>query len=402
MNDLQSIWGKRFYHYMREIQKYMQYIFTGHLGIVLVFAIGAAGYAYSEWLKEVPVDFPSAILVAVVIGGALVFSAPVTLLKPADLIFFLPLEKELPHYMKRSLRWSIFSQMPLPIIIYIVALPLLSATITNSTMMLLWIAVFIFVLKWAFVETEFAVRFTKSGQGVWQDRVIRFIIAATFIYFWLSPTPYLILIPTIGLGAYLTYWRKKMNQNPFPYEHFIKLEQNRMMRFYRFANYFTDVPHLKGAVSRRSWLGFLMKRPSFGTTTAQSFLVRRTFIRTDDTFWLWVRLTLIAMVGTYFIAIPIAITILVGALAFASSIQLIYALQSGDAFRMDMLFPESSTVREEVIRRTVRSAQWIQACLVFIISVLVFQISLFAAVPALVIIAVSEITIRSTKKKEND
>ena len=47
---------------------------------------------------------------------------------------------------------------------------------------------------------------------------------------------------------------KKRMLKPFPYDHFISLEQNRMMRFYRFANYFTDVPHLKGSVSRRAGL----------------------------------------------------------------------------------------------------------------------------------------------------
>lgn len=398
MNELQKVWGQRFQHYMREVQRYMQYIFTGHLAIVLVFAIGAAGYAYSEWLKEVSSDFPSAILTAIIVGLALTFSSPTTLLKPADLVFFLPFEKELPHYMKRSLRWSIFSQLAFPLILYIVALPLLSETHTDSVIMLLWIAIFIVVLKWIFVEAEFAVHWATSGQGIWQDRLIRFIIAFTFIYFWLSPYSYLIIVSAIGLALYLTYWRKQMNQKPFPYEHFIKLEQNRMMRFYRFANYFTDVPHLKGAVSRRNWLGFLMKGPTFGQTVSQSFLIRRTFIRTDDTFWLWIRLTLISMVGAYFIAIPIALLILVGALAFASSLQLIYALRASDEFRMDMLFPESPTVREQAIAKTVRTVQWIQAVLVLLTSIFTFGLSLTIVLIFGVIVFVSEITIYTTKK----
>ena len=71
MNNLREIWGARFVHYMTELQKYMKYVFTGHLAIVLVFTIGAGGYAYSEWLKEVPANFPAALLTAVLIGGAL-------------------------------------------------------------------------------------------------------------------------------------------------------------------------------------------------------------------------------------------------------------------------------------------------------------------------------------------
>lgn len=400
MNNFREMWGVRFFDYVRELQKYMQYIFTGHLAIVLVFTIGAGGYAYSEWLKEVPTDFPAALLTAVVIGAALVYSPPVTLLKPADIVFFLPLEKELPYYLGKALKWSTVSQLPLPLLLYLVALPLLSATAIASKAVLLWLALFIVVLKWIFVETEFSVHFAKSGNWVWTDRLIRFVVAALFIYLWLSPHLYLILITAVLMGFYTAYWRKQKSKKPFPYEHFITLEQNRMMRFYRFANYFTDVPHLKGAISRRRWLGFLMQSTTFGRTGSQQFLIRRTFLRTDDTFWLWVRLTVIVMLGAYLIPIPVAIMIFAGALAFASSIQLIYALRSGDDFRMDMLFPEPRNARVQAIRQTVRAVQWIQAILVLIIGLLNFGLSITVLALFLIIIIVSEMTIRSVKEED--
>ena len=81
-----------------------------------------------------------------------------------------------------------------------------------------------------------------------------------------------------------------------------------MMRFYRFANYFTDVPHLKGSVSRRAWLGFLMGPPKFGQSEcAEHIWSKRTFIRTDDIFWLWVRLTVISVLGASFISFPVVV-----------------------------------------------------------------------------------------------
>ena len=52
-------WSNRFNHYIDEVQKYMRFIFTGHMAIVLVFLIGAVGYQYSEWLKMVEPDFPA-------------------------------------------------------------------------------------------------------------------------------------------------------------------------------------------------------------------------------------------------------------------------------------------------------------------------------------------------------
>lgn len=400
MNNLRELWGARFFHYMTEFQKYMKYVFTGHLAIVFVFTLGAGGYAYSEWLKEVPTDFPAALLVAILVGAALTFSPTVTLLKPADSVYFLPLETKLQTYLGQALRWSMFSQLPLPFILYIIALPLLSATDTGSKMILIWLAVFILALKWLFVEIEFYFRYALSGEKVWRDRMIRFLFAALFIYIWLSPYLYLVVVLAVLMGLYASYWRKAKMQKPFPYDHFIALEQNRMMRFYRFANYFTDVPHLKGSISRRAWLGFLMGSPKFGQAESQAFLVRRTFIRTDDTFWLWVRLTIISIIGALFIPFPIVIYIFAGALAFASSIQLVYALRAGDEFRMDMLFPEREDTRPSAINKTVRTVQWLQAVLVMISAFFLFGLSATPLILGLVVLVVSEVTIRLAKEKK--
>ena len=53
MKNMYNVWAKRFEHYMNEVMKYMRFVFTGHIAIVLVFIIGAGGYQYSEWLKVV-------------------------------------------------------------------------------------------------------------------------------------------------------------------------------------------------------------------------------------------------------------------------------------------------------------------------------------------------------------
>ena len=399
MKNLRELWGARFLHYMTEFQKYMKYVFTGHLAIVLIFTIGAGGYAYSEWLKEVPVDFPAALLTAILIGLAVTYSPPVTLLKPADTVYFLPMETKLHSYLGQALRWTTFSQLPLPFIIYIVSLPLLAATETGSKMILIWLAVFILVLKWVYVETEYYVRHALSGQRIWLDRTVRFLMAALLIYSWLSPYPYLILLLSVPIGIYGTYWRRMKSYKPFPYDHFISLEQNRMMRFYRFANYFTDVPHLKGSVSRRAWLGFLVGSPKFGKGDTQPFLVKRTFIRTDDIFWLWVRLTAISILGALFISFPIVVYIFSGALAFASTIQLIYALRAGEEFRMDMLFPERENTRPSAIRKTVRIVQWLQALLVLIGALFAFGFTPTPFLLVVIIVVVSELTTQLTKEK---
>lgn len=403
MNNLREIWGSRFVHYITELQKYLKYVFTGHLAIVLVFTIGAGGFTYSEWLKEVPAEFPAALLTALILGLALTFSPPVTLLKPADTVYFLPLEQKLITYMKRALSWSFYSQLPLPFILYIVALPLLSATGTGSKMEYIVIAILILVIKRVFIESEYNFRHVLDGKGILLDRTVRFLLAGTIIYAGLEGSPIILLIIGVLIVLYNFYWRKKRMLKPFPYDHFISLEQNRMMRFYRFANYFTDVPHLKGSISRRAWLGFAMGSLNFGKPVAQPYLIRRTFIRTDDIFWLWVRLTALSALGAIFIPFPIVVFIFAGALAFASAVQLIHALRAGDDFRMDMLFPEKEDTRPAAIKRIVRTVQWIQAAVVTCAALYLYGVSVTPLLVGAVILIISEATIRLTvEKKEYD
>ncbi|MHA6260732.1 ABC transporter permease [Sporosarcina sp. CAU 1771] len=402
MNNLREIWGQRFVHYITELQKYLKYVFTGHLAIVLVFTLGAGGYAYSEWLKEVPANFPAILLTALVIGASLTFATPITLLKPADSVYFLPLEKKLSSYLERALNWTTVSQLLLPLALYIVSLPLLVAVGNGANSGFVWMALMIIVLKWLFVRTEYFFRHARNGKYIWGDRLIRFLMAASLVYFWLSHSLLFALIIFIALFSYNLYWQKKKDKKPFPYDHFIELEQNRMMRFYRFANYFTDVPHLKGSVSRRGWLTFVLGSATLGKSEAQAYLVKRTFLRTDDIFWLWVRLTIISLVGAIFIPFPIVVFIFSGALAFASSIQLIYALQSGDEFRMDLLFPEPKNTRPAAIRKIVRTVQWIQAGIVVIAAFVSFKVLLTPLLVGCVILIVSEATIRLTAEKAED
>lgn len=402
MNSLREIWGNRFIHYMNELQKYMRFVFTGHLAIVLLFTIGAGGYAYSEWLKEVPSGFPSAIIAAVVLGAVLSMGSPVTLLKPADIVFFLPMENKLEEYLRRSLRYSLFSQLPIPYILFIVLLPLLAATDVAGKPQFILTAIVIFLVKWLYVETEYHYRRANEGEGIWKDRFVRFVLAALLIYVMLAGSPY--FIPLVGalMAVYYLFWKKRSVANPFPYGHFITLEQNRMMRFYRFANYFTDVPHLKGSVSRRGWLGFLMRPARFGQTSPQRYLLRRTLMRTDDIFWLWVRLTALSVLGVVLIPFPIVVYIFIGALAFASAIQLVHALRAGDDFRMDMLFPETNNTRTPAIRKTVSGVQLLQAMFVLVAGLIAIGISVTPVIMAAIVFIVSEATIRVSNDKTEE
>ncbi|EON74193.1 ABC transporter permease [Lysinibacillus sphaericus] len=393
MKNLRDVWSSRFMHYIGEVQKYMQFIFTGHIAIVLVFLIGAGGYQYSEWLKIIATDFPAEPLIALIIGVLLAFSRPTTLLREPDQVYLLPLESKMSQYFTKALAWTFWSQVWIVAIVYIVTIPLLKA-VTELTTFEIWTVFFlIIVLKYFSVQGEFRYRYSERGQFIWVDRLVRAVIFGVTVYMGLQTKPILAFIAAVIGCAYIVVFRKKSAGVPVPYEHFVKLEQNRMMSFYRFANYFTDVPHLRGSIRRRGWLDWLYKFVPYAKGNTQKYLVFRTFIRTDDHFYLWLRLTVISAVIAAFVDIPIVTWIVAGALSFATTIQLKQALLSSGEFRMDMLYPLPENARNVAVKQVVRLAMIAQTIIVGLSGVAqpMFYVTF------IIVFVVSELTTKMSK-----
>ena len=393
MKNLRDVWSSRFMHYIGEVQKYMQFIFTGHIAIVLVFLIGAGGYQYSEWLKVVQTDFPAEIVIAVMIGILLAFSRPTTLLREPDQVYLLPLESKMSQYFSKALAWTFWSQVWIVAIVYIVCIPLLKAVTALTTTEIWTIFLLIIVLKYISVQGEFSYRYSERGQMVWVDRLIRAVIFGAVLYMGLHAQLILAVIATVISVIYIIIFRKKSVGEPVPYEHFVKIEQNRMMSFYRFANYFTDVPHLHGSIRRRRWMDWLYRFVPYGKENAQKYLVFRTFVRTDDHFYLWLRLTAISGVIAVFVDIPVVTWIVAGALSFATTIQLKQALLSSGEFRMDMLYPLPEYARQLAVKQTVRLAMVTQAIIVGLCAIT--QPMFYLAI--VIVIVISELTAKISK-----
>ena len=392
MNNMRNVWAKRFEHYMNEVMKYMRFVFTGHIAIVLVFILGAGGYQYSEWLKVVDEKFPAEWVIALIIGAVVSFSRPITLLKEPDQVYLLPLESQMPNYFKKALNWTFWSQLLLPVLLFIVTIPLLKA-VTELSVAAIWsVVLYVIVLKYIHVRAEFNYRYVSRGHSVALDRIVRIVVSIVAIHSALTMGLFSIVFLLI-LAYYAFTLYKKIKNQPVPYEHFIKLEQNRMMSFYRFANYFTEVPHLKGSVKRRAWLDVAYQSIRYKKNNAQGYLVYRTFIRTDDHFYLWVRLTVISAIIAMFVTIPFVTWIVVAAMSFATTLQLKYALLSSGEFRMDMLYPVPRETRMQAVGKLLRSLSVVQAIIVTLCALTQPQ---FYVIPFIIVI-VSEITLRMSK-----
>ena len=397
MNNLREVWSKRFVFYINELQKYLKFIISGHLAIVIVFAIGALGYTYSGWLNTAPKDFPAYLVVAFILSVLITLSTPVTLLKNADSVYFLPLETKLGEYLRLALRWTYFSSIFVTLIAFVVAIPLLTRVAGNTKEEIIVLLIFLLILKYWSIHTEFNYRWAASGRGVWGDRFLRFLLILVSLYFLLNGSYLFVILVAIVQVLYTMTWTKKKKEIPFPFEHFIVVEQSRMMRFYRFANYFTDVPHIRGATRRRKWLDVIYKLSRYGQKNTQLYLVMRTFIRTNDFFYLWLRLTGLAMIGAIFIPFPIVSIIFASAMAFATVIQIKHALLSGHEFRMDLLFPIKKDSRKQAVAHMLRILQFIQAIAVLIGVIIQGDYSLIMFIVPVAVIVVSELTLRMSK-----
>lgn len=400
MKNLHDVWSKRLHSYTIEVQNYLKYIFTGHIAVVLLFALGAAGYAYSDWVQNVPQDFPAAWILAVVFGMMLAFSPPSTLLKEADMVYFLPLESKLDEFLKPALRWSFLSQLYLPVLAFIVSLPMVNAIYGLETSYLIGFPLLLMIIKWWNIQMEFSFRKAFAGNRAWLDRLVRFGLTAAFTFLYVDN---LILFAAFFLFFMIVYGKWVQHRAaglPFPYEHFVRLEENRMLRFYQFANYFTDVPQIKGKIKARRWLNWLYQFVGKQPKDAHYYLVWRTFLRSDELFYLWIRLTLLSIAGALLIPFTIAAAVFVAALAFATAIQLWQGLNQTQHFRMDNLFPLSQFSRQQAVWKLIAILQVAQSVLIAAATLLTGDL-LTAGLLFVIILVVSLATLAFAKNKQS-
>lgn len=393
MNNLNDVWRRRFNHYIDELQKYMRYIFTGHMALVIVFLLGAAGYNYSNWLKVAPSDFPVILIVSVVMGIVLAMSKPTTLIKKPDEVYLLPLESKMGLYFNKALNLTLMVQTPIAVVIYFVMWPMMRQVGEIEVTGIAIGFAFTILLKWWNIHVEFMFRWALEGRLVWIDRIARMILSGTFLYSLLNHQSMQAVIILVLLAVYPIVCKKQTLEKPFPYEPFVKLEENRMMGIYRFANYFTDVPAVSGSIKRRRYLDFILGIVPKTKKTTFDYYLLRSFIRTDDNFFLWVRLTAISALVAAFVDLPIVTAVVAAALAFASAIQLKQALGKPTDFSMSMLYPLPKDAREKSALKIVRYIIIVQA----IIVVLVGIGTPYFYLQGLVILVVGELTLRFSK-----
>ncbi|MBS4210692.1 ABC transporter permease [Bacillus sp. FJAT-50079] len=295
MMQINQLWQERVQSFIKELRRYFKYMFNDHLLFVLIFGGGAAIYYYSEWVKTLDSGFPVGILMAAVLAIFLAASPIQTLLKEADIVFLLPLEVKLETYFKKGKRLSFITQAYIILLVLAAFMPMY-AQVTGKGFkpFFLFLAIALIVKYWNIILHWYMLK--MNDRAIWlYDWLIRYLFSALLMYFIIVEASFWYIgVVVILMAAFTVYFRELVKKKPIQWELLIDKEQGRMQAFYRTANMFTDVPHLKGQVKRRKWLDFIFARIPYGSDQTYRFLFARTLVRTSEFSGLIIRLSLIA------------------------------------------------------------------------------------------------------------
>ncbi|MGF1434588.1 ABC transporter permease EcsB [Bacillus thuringiensis] len=295
-----ALWKERFRHFLKEVRTYSKYVFNDHLKFIFVFIIGAGAYYYQQWLQTLTSSFPTALVMAVLIGLVLTAGSIQTLLKEADLVYLLPVEEKLKPYFTKAFLFTFMIQLYIIAIVAAALAPLYFQQMKQTGAGYIWIVLaFVIVKAWnLFVAWEKSFLTDQNIQRA--DWFIRFILNGLFVYFLVERTSVLFIGGIVLLMVlYLAIMHQMVKGKQLNWEYLISEEGKKMMLLYRIANMFVDVPALKERVSRRKWLDFILS--IIGEKRTYLYLYTRTFLRSGNYFGLYVRLLALGGVILYFI-----------------------------------------------------------------------------------------------------
>ncbi|SHG73720.1 ABC transporter permease [Ornithinibacillus halophilus] len=304
MFDSHSFYKKRLTSHVKDLSRYLRYIFNGHIAFAMLFFIAALAYYYQQWLAQLPEDFPTAWVMGIVFGLIASYSPVRTLLKEPDLVFLLPAENKMGSYFRNSIIYSFVIQIYLVVLLFAAFGPLYFESFPGregSTYLLTLIVLFIFKI-WNLLANWWMLK-VRDASIRYTDQIARLLLNIAVFYFLVYGEMLLAGITTVlFIVVFLYDFFLSRKQAGIAWELLIEKDRNRSQTFYRFANLFTDVPHLKTPIKKRHWLvSLISKRVPFDYKNTFDYLYRISFIRSGDYLGMYVRLIIIGGLFIYFI-----------------------------------------------------------------------------------------------------
>lgn len=303
MFDSHVFFKKRFSAHLKETSRYLKYIFNGHIAVAMMFFVAAAAFYYQQWLAGLPENFPTAWIIGIVFGLLVSYSPVRTLLKEPDLVFLLAAEHKMGAYFRDAIIYSFVVQLYLLLLAAAAFGPLYMASYperSGRTYLMIIIVLLIFkgwnlLANWWMLKVRDPVtrKTDISIRVVLNCAVFYLLVDGNMLFAGISTVLFIILF------LYNLHISRK--QAGLVWDVLVEKDRSRMQFFYRIANMFTDVPHLKNRVKKRQWLVNLVNRIPFRQSSTFDYLYRITFIRSADYLGMYLRLTVIGGLLIYFV-----------------------------------------------------------------------------------------------------
>lgn len=303
MFNSHDFFKKRLSSHFKELSRYTRYIFNGHIAFAMFFFVSAMAYYYQHWLKDLPENFPVAIIAGVIFGLLVSYSPVRTLLQEPDLVFLIPAETKMGSYFRNAIIYSFVIQLYLLLLAGGVLGPLYFAAFPDRSgnVYLLTLAVVV-VFKLLNLFTNWWMLKIREP-GIRQvDMLARTLLNMALFYFLIKGEMLLASITMIlFIFVFLYDLTISRKQAGVLWDLLLEKDQNRMHTFYRIANMFADVPHLKNRVKGRHWLVSMVSRVPFAKKHTFDYLYRITFIRSGDYLGMYFRLIIIGGLFIFFV-----------------------------------------------------------------------------------------------------
>ncbi|MBU5468355.1 ABC transporter permease [Virgibacillus sp. MSJ-26] len=372
MFNSHTFYKKRLSEHLKETSRYLRYMLNEHISIAMLFLISALAFYYQQWLAQLPENFPTALIIGIAFGLVVSYSPVRTLLKEPDLVFLIVAEDKMSAYFRNTLIYSFVIQLYIVFIVAAALGPLYLATYPErSGKMYLYTIVALLIFKaWNLLANWWMLK-VRDDSLRHVDLALRVSLNCAAFYFFVSGDGLLAGIMTVLFVIIFLYdYQLSQKQLGIAWELLVEKDRNRMQAFYRLANMFTDVPHLRNPVKKRTWLVSLVKNVPFAKQYTYDYLYRITFIRSGDYLGMYIRLMIIG--GLVIFYIPNLVMKLLFALLFLymSSFQMVTLFHHHRTVMWLDIYPVEYSVRKQALLKWLTQLGFIQAVLFALIFVI--------------------------------
>lgn len=294
MRDLAK---KRLQQNLQQSLKYLVLVFNDFFILALIFLFGALMFWYAQSMKTIPRGLcfyrP---LVGAILWLSFLVGNLVTLVKPADLQFLLPQDKQMGNYLRPMFNYSLIVPGIVLILLAGILFPFatIKAEISPIEYALIVVTVFIAkILQFKIMEDNLYFRQKVSLLLV----NLAFLVVFVLVTSW----PKSVYCAILVLLICVTWLFLKPHQEAlFDWQYAVNQEAKRKSRVYSAFNMFTDVKEKQVSIKRRKYLDFLLPK-KLNNENPNRFLYRRSLLRNPENLNLLVRMTAFAVLISWLV-----------------------------------------------------------------------------------------------------